>query len=79
MAAGGLKNEEEREMGEKEYPKMLYVYHENPGTEDEWYEAKESPHDLADLKEPRRLVGIYELKDMAEIVAEVHLSPGEPI
>lgn len=60
---------------EKEYPKMLYVDRENEGGSEEWLHAEEQPHDLADINEPRKLVGVYKLVGMGELVTEVTLRP----
>lgn len=61
-------------MAEKEFPKKLYVALEDDG-EGGFWRAEEQPHDLADLDEPRRKIGIYELVDMGELVTEVTMKP----
>jgi hypothetical protein len=64
-------------MAEGKYPKTLYVYREEEGGREEWLRAEKSPHDLADIKEPRKLVGVYKLQGMGEVVTEVTLQPAK--
>jgi hypothetical protein len=66
-------------MDEKQYPENLYVYRDNDGSGEEWFRAEEQPHDLADVAEPKKKVGIYKLVGMGELVTEVTLKPtGDP-
>jgi len=62
-------------MGKKEYPETLYVHREEAGSGEEWLRAEEQPHDLADIKEPKKQIGIYQLVGMGELVTEVTMRP----
>ena len=64
-------------MAEEKYPETLYVCREEEGSEEEWFHAEGSPHNLADIKEPRKKVGIYQLMGMGELVTEVTMRPAE--
>ena len=53
-----------------QFPKKLFVYVENEGTQDEFLMACKTERECANLNETR-LVGVYELKEVGKILVRV--------
>lgn len=64
-------------MAEKKYPETLYVHREEAGSGEEWLRAEEQPHDLADVKEPRKVIAVYQFMGMGELITGVTMRPIE--
>lgn len=56
------------------YPQMIYIYCEAEGTRNECLLAYEKPEDINDALREKRIVGVYELKKVVEVSAEVKIS-----
>jgi hypothetical protein len=57
-----------------DYPEFLYVSENEKGMFVRWL-CEEDPHALADIRKPRRQVGIYQLISLGEVVTSVAVEP----
>lgn len=57
-------------MSKKQFPKQLFVYIENKGTDDEFLMACNTENECADMNHVQ-LVGVYELKETRKVAVNV--------
>ena len=56
----------------KKYPKTIFVYRDNEGTEDEFFMVCEKIEEAAELNKSR-IIGLYELKGTGLVKTKVEL------
>lgn len=61
----------------KKYPKTIFVYRDNEGTEDEFFMVCEKIEEAAEV-DNSRIVGVYELKQTGTVTATVNITTNIP-